>query len=564
MIFFLANTPEQIISPTVLPTPGIPTPIFLVPTSEQISAFVNTLVAASILVVLVYVTLFYGLRLLFRRWENELALIALNVSQVPVLALLILVSVKISVETFGSTVINLWINKGLTALIVVTASYWIAQVFTQVIAYYLKKQSQKTEAMWDDVLIPILESVVPIIVYLFGAFLFLQTLGVDLTGLWVALGGATFVLGFALQSILSNFFSGIVLLIDSPFQFGDVVSLPDGTTAIIQKVGIRLTNLFIIDTHCELFIPNGMLERQNLINLSRPAPHYYYSLHLPLRADIQPAKAIKIIREVILAHPDTLGNIDEKLQLLDMSYKVTDGSPELQEYKHLKKELGRERLLAERSVNRHLETIQKNFADLVEKIQILEKGGLEAEETRKIQIYYLELVNLMGFEVVTERQGKQRRSRLEESPEQENTLIGLVRNWYKIWSKDPNLTEDDPYNLQEEWEKKIELLKLRSNKLYQKISQPRVDERKLDDYTLDLVKWMNERFKTTQTLWQDPKAWTDKITSDGGGGLMTTMHYMVKFYVDNIKLERCQRGYRVKSEVQGELIRQLKQAYIYR
>jgi len=144
MIFFLANTPEQIISPTVLPTPGIPTPIFLVPTSEQISAFVNTLVAASILVVLVYVTLFYGLRLLFRRWENELALIALNVSQVPVLALLILVSVKISVETFGSTVINLWINKGLTALIVVTASYWITQVFTQVIAYYLKKQSQKT------------------------------------------------------------------------------------------------------------------------------------------------------------------------------------------------------------------------------------------------------------------------------------------------------------------------------------------------------------------------------------------------------------------------------------
>ncbi len=560
MIFLLANTPEPIISPTVSPTP-VPTPLFLVPTNEQISSFVNTLVAASILAVLVYVTLFYGLRLLFRRGENELALIALNVSQVPVLALLILVSVKIPMETFGSTVINLWINKGLTALIVVTASYWITQVFTQVIAYYLKKQSQKTEAMWDDVLIPILESVIPIIVYLFGVFLFLQTLGIDLTGLWVALGGATFVLGFALKDILSNFFSGLVLLIDTPFQFGDVIRLPDGTTAVIKKVGIRLTNLFIVDTHCELFIPNGVLESQKIINLSRPTPHYYYSLHLPLRADTEPDKAIKIIREVILAHPDTLGNIDEKLQLLDLYYKISEDFTEFQENQKFKKDIGRERLLAEKSVNRHLEKINKNFTDLVEKIQIFEKGGLEAEEARKIQNYYLEIVNFIGLEVVTERQGKQRWSKLRESPEQESTLIGLVRNWYITWSKDPSLTEEDPQNLQEEWEKKIELLKLRVNKLYQKISRPNVDERKLDDYIIDLVKWISERFKTTQTLWQDPKAWTDEVKQLN---TIATMDYIVKFYVDNIKLEQCQRGHRVKSEVQGEILQQLRQVYIYR
>jgi MscS family membrane protein len=163
----------------------------------------------------------------------------------------------------------------------------------------------------------------------------------------------------------------------------------------------------------------------------------------------------------------------------------------------------------------------------------------------------------MGLDVVVERQGKRRVSRLEESLDEE-TLIHSVRTWYKAWSKDPDLSAPDLEILQEEWERKLDLLKRRVNKLFQKISQPKMDERKLDDYTLELLKWMDERFKNIQPLWQEPKIWTDQIT--GGGGI----DYLVKFYVDNIKLEQCQRGNRVKSEVQAEMILQLRQAYIYR
>lgn len=68
-----------------------------------------------------------------------------------------------------------------------------------------------------------LETIIPPLIYVFGTFFFLQSLGIDLTGLWVAFGGITFVLGFALKDILANFFSGLVLLIDTPFQFDDMV-----------------------------------------------------------------------------------------------------------------------------------------------------------------------------------------------------------------------------------------------------------------------------------------------------------------------------------------------------
>jgi MscS family membrane protein len=546
------------------PTPVIAEPLFIEPTPAQISAFFGSLVVSAIVVFLLYVILFYGLRLLLRRMEKEIGLITLNVSQIPVLAILILFGLKTSFQLLGRMAVVSWIGKALTALIVVAVSYWIAQIFTQVIAYYLKKYAQQSEAAWDDVLVPFLETAIPLGVYLIGGFLFLQAFGVDLTGLWVAFGGATFVLGFALQSILANFFSGLVLLIDTPFQFGDVISMPDGSLAVIKKIGIRVTTLFLIDTNCEVFVPNGALQSQKLINLSRPSPHYYYSIDMPLRADTEPAKAIEIINEAILAHPDTLGNIDEKLKLIDKYYKTTEVGTEFSEFNQVKKEIGRQRLLAEREVNKKLQQIHQALEDLVEKIQILEKGGLETEESRKIQGYYLDIVKLIGLELVTERQGKRRLARLEEAPE-ENSLIVDVRTWYKTWSKDPNLSEEDSFYLQEEWERKVELLKLRANRLFQKISQPKVDERKLDDYVIELIKWLGERFKNTQTSWQAPKIWTDSITPDMmGAGTVATMDYVVKFFVDNIKLEQCQRGYRVKGEVHGEMIRQLRQVYIYR
>ncbi len=530
------------------------------PDSMKLGDFISSLFIALLIGLAVYGVVFYGLRLLFRRWDKEIAVVSLNVSQWPLLAILILAIIKATLPILNETTVVPWIQRVLTALIVAAVTYWIAQLFTDVIAYSLKKYAEQSEAMWDDVLVPILENVLPIIIYLTGAFLFLQSLGLDLTGLWVAFGGVTFILGFGLQGIIDNFSSGLVLLIDSPFQFGDVISLPDGSTAVIKKIGIRITNLFIIDTQCDMYVPNGQMQSQKITNLSRPAPHYYYSLIIPLRADTDPAVAFGLIKESIMAHPDTLGSIDEKLEVLDQYYVYTGDTPEYNAYKHLKREVGRDRLLAEKQVNSQLKEIHQALEDFIEKIALLERGGLETKEIISLQGYYLDITKLMGLEVVTERQGKRRVSRLEEIPEN-NMLIGLVRTWYKTWSKDPDLIDGDPSALEDEWERKIQLLKLRTNRLYQRIAQPKSDERKLDDYAIELVRWLDTRFKNVQTLWQMPKVWTKDISEMMG---RATMEYEVKFFVDNITLEQCQRGYRVKSEVQSEVIRQLKQNYFYR
>ena len=566
--YLLAQASEATGTPAASPTPATTapvqaaeTPLFVIPTFDHISSFFTTLLISLGVGLVVYFLVFYVLRLIFRRRDQQVGLLALNVLQLPVLAIVLFTGLKIAFENLKAGQISVWLANLFNALLVVAIAYGISQLFTQVIVYYLKIYAEQSEAMWDDVLIPILENTVPVVIYVIAGFLFLQDLGFNLSGLFVAFGGITFVLGFALQSILFNFFSGLVLLIDSPFQFGDVISLPDGSLAVIKSIGLRVTKLFLIDSNCELFIPNGMFQMQKIVNLTRPAPNYYYSINFPLRADADASKAMKIIREVIVGHPDTLGELDEKIALLEHYYESQDDDTEYSQRRQAKKELAKARLINERDVNNFILRIREYLGDLQAKIQDLEKGGLEGEEIRRIQGKFLEIVKLIGLELIKDRQGNKRLVTLEEAPKQDGTLIGAVRAWYKSWAADPDLTEEDPEVLAQEWERKIQLLKMRMNKLFQKISQPSIDETRLDDYVSILSQWLNDSFKNTDTLWVVPKIWTQTVEAMG---MVAMIDYVAKFYVDNIKLEQCQRGNRIKSEVQGELIRQLRKIYIYR
>ncbi len=499
----------------------------------------------------IYLILFYGLRSIFRQLEVDIPLVILNVSRFPILIFIISLSLKYSLDQLTPTKVIDLIERGLNAITVLIITYWVAQLFTEVVAYAIRSYTRKTEAVWDDVLVPILERLIPSLTYIIGAALFLQTLGLDLTGIWVAFGGLTFVLGFALRDILSNFFSGLVLLIDTPFQFGDVISLPNGSIAVIKKIGLRVTQLYIIDDDCELYMPNASLGNLNIINLTRPTPHFAASIDLNLSNEIDYKQATQLIKRVIFGHPDTLGDIDQKLKYLEDFQSLR----ETQTGKTAKIELGQSRLTAEQAVNQQLLKIEKDLEDLIQSIQKLELGGLTPKEIESIKKDYTNILNQFGIQLDSDSKVKWLKSTLEEIPEANNreTLIPLIRNWYQAWLKDPDLQPEDQQILSEEWENKINVLKFKLNKLYQIISNPGGAETRLDDYAKRFINWLREDFKQSHVLWKEPKVRLNNTT-----GKMVNL--TIKFYVDHIKLERWDRGYRVESEVRREINRRLAEA----
>ncbi len=507
-------------------------------------------------VVIVLYLLFGILRRVFRVFTSDLALVALNVSETPLTLIVFASGLKLALLKLSVTPTSYitWFERGLTAFLILVASFWVVQLLTEVVSYAFRQYATRSEAMWDDVLAPILQNVLPLIVYLVGGLLFLQALGVDIQGLLVAIGGLSFILGFALKDILANFFSGLVLLIDTPFRFGDVIELANGKRGVIKHIGLRLTELYLIDTHSQIYIPNAAFEGQNIINLSRPTNHYYYTIAIPIKADVAPALAISMIEKVVLAHPDTMGEIDKKLELVDQFYGYSLPGVKSQQ----KREAGRQRLLAESKVNTVLAEIEMGLAHLADLISQLERGGLDVEERRTVQAYYLELCQKIGMESKkSDRHDRRRRSIGEATGTlSDSTLIGLIRRWYQYWLKDPDLFQEDQQMLKQEWEQKIDLLKIKVNKLFWAISNPKGLETRLDDLVEGFREWLRENFKSSRNEWQDPKIWINDLNGD------YTRETLVRFYVDDIKLEHCERGQRILSEMRREIVWHLRQSYL--
>ena len=504
-----------------------------------------------------YIGLYYLLRKLFRQFEKDIALVALNVSAYPLGVVFVLSSIKFAL--YRSNLNLAWVDSGLTAGIIIALAYWLWRLMIDVVFYDLKKWAENSEIMWDNVLLPLLEAVTPVVIALVSLALILQlSFGVDLSGIWVTLGGASFIIGFATKDILANFFSGIVLLIDTPFQFGDVLKFETGELGILQRIGLRVTQIYQFETHTEAYIPNSVLQAQKIVNVSRPIEPIYYSVPIvfPARCDYQ--QCFEVMEKIILAHPDTIGDIDTKLEYLGQYFNWTRGT----NYSPRQNKIAYNRLVAEQEVNDKLQEIEENLEALVLSLEIFEKDGLDSEEIETIKQDYQLVLELAGLEFtgiarekkswLSSRRGI-KKIQLEETKDKDS-LISLVRKWYRIRLKDKNIVDEDQYILPKIWEYQIELLKKRLTRLQGQILNPQLIETRLDDYVNKLVAWLKSGFKQARSHCHDPNV---RLGTVFQGSTELFLKFSLNYYVDDIRLEDGKRGERVTSEIHREILNHL-------
>jgi MscS family membrane protein len=107
------------------------------------------------------------------------------------------------------------------------------------------------------------------------------------------------VLAFAAQETISNFFSGIFLMTDRPFQVGDAIILPDGDWYGVRRVGIRSTQLFRYKDATIVTIPNNKLANEKISNFTSPADKARIAFKVGVGYGSDPVKVKKILKEVV-------------------------------------------------------------------------------------------------------------------------------------------------------------------------------------------------------------------------------------------------------------------------
>jgi MscS family membrane protein len=538
-----------------------------------LGSLLGTLLAAVIVAFVLYFLIFGILKLVFARTDTEVDDVILDVTRSPFIIFAVLFGLERCVEVWGREGMAGAVEIVLWALMVIVITYWVSGLIKNVVLYQLKRYSKVSEAAWDDVLSPVLERILPPVIWVIGLIIFLQILGLDMTGVYVALGGTAFILAFALQDILSNLFSGLVLLFDTPFRFGDVILLEDGTMAVIKDIGLRVTHIYNTKEHSDIYMPNSVLGGISIVNITRPTTDLAASVTVGVAYtadsnynDIKDVEknVTEILRKAILGHPDVLGDIAEKLralagfnQFLSGQEKIDDARNRLEVEARLNKKLEElEKQLYGKSQGGSEEDAGENVKGFAELASSLEKGGLSDDEQEKLQKAYAAILVTAGLRAVPEHKGWFSRItyKLEEDGKSDN-LFQLVREWYQAWLQDPDLVKEDKENLPEEWEQKLSFMRIKLERLYRYVSNPTGHERRLDDEAKNIVTWIRENFKESRVLWKDPDV---RLVNFGASSL----DFEVSYYVDNIKLEHYERADRIQDELRREIKYRLDEAKI--
>ncbi len=95
------------------------------------------------------------------------------------------------------------------------------------------------------------------LILLFGFIIAIAQLGIEVAPLLAGLGIAGFVIGFALQDTLSNFASGMMILVYRPFDVGDVIEA-GGVTGKVDTMNLVATMVLTFDNQL-LVVPNKQI-----------------------------------------------------------------------------------------------------------------------------------------------------------------------------------------------------------------------------------------------------------------------------------------------------------------
>ncbi|MDP9001085.1 MAG: mechanosensitive ion channel family protein, partial [Myxococcota bacterium] len=111
-----------------------------------------------------------------------------------------------------------------------------------------------------------------------------DALGVSLAPALTALGVGSLAVALALQDTLSNFFSGLYIVVDKPVRPGDFIRVDPNYEGYVESIGWRSTHLRTLGNNL-VVIPNASVSKAIITNYSRPTPQLASNIRVDVPSD---------------------------------------------------------------------------------------------------------------------------------------------------------------------------------------------------------------------------------------------------------------------------------------
>ena len=187
------------------------------------------------------------------------------------------------------------INKIATTILIIVLSVTIWKIYMIVCEGILRRLGRAEGSKIDLTLLPIFAMIGKLILWLLGTASILHVFGFDLSGILISAGIVTLGITLGAQSVLSQFFSGLVLLLTRPFSRGDYLLIND-VTYVVKKVGLMYTEFMGDEFDRVTTMPNNTVAAATIVNMSKYDRAYrlYIFFQVPYSIDLKKAEEVML------------------------------------------------------------------------------------------------------------------------------------------------------------------------------------------------------------------------------------------------------------------------------
>ncbi len=208
---------------------------------------------------------------------------------------------------------------------------WLLRVMVAVALWFVGKwlswriarlcRSLMEKAKLDATLVRFLGHIAYILLLVVVTIAALDFVGFKTTSLLAIFGAAGLAVGLAMKDSLSNFASGVMLIMFRPFKVGDFIEAA-GTAGIVEEIGIFATQLRSGDNR-EIIVPNSQLYRGNIVNFSaKPTRRIDMVFSIGYDDDLRLAKSL--IEQVLQAEERILTEPAPTIMLSELAESSVD------------------------------------------------------------------------------------------------------------------------------------------------------------------------------------------------------------------------------------------------